>query len=116
MRAEVEEALEWQVLLLDLTNHLLRQALELSQRRHSQPAAVLDHLAQVERLVSQTHPAAIQADLENSAHQSRRRLLHVHHVGHQRESLQFESADVSLQQAVYLNAENKTWAYTKANS
>lgn len=49
--AKVEEALEGQVLLLDLADHFLGEALELSQWRHAQPAAVLDHLAQVERLV-----------------------------------------------------------------
>lgn len=53
-------------------------------------------LAQVEGLVGQPGPAALQADLKQAAHQAARRLRHIHHVTAERQALQLEVADVRL--------------------
>ena len=88
MGIDVEQALERNIFLLDLANDFFGELLELAERRHAEPAAMADHLAVVESLVGELRPAAVETDLEDRAHQSASGLLHVDHVGHQRESVQ----------------------------
>ena len=89
-------------LFLEPAEHLWRHARELAQRALARPHAVRDLLAQRERLVGQARPAALEADLEQAAHQAARALRHVHHVAREREAVELQARHVRLQQHVDL--------------
>lgn len=73
-----------------------RQTLELPQGRLAAPHAMVDHLAQRQRLVGQAGPPALQADLKQAAHKAPRALRDIDHVRGQRQALELQGADVGL--------------------
>ena len=90
LRLEVIEALPREVLLLNLLDDVLGDAVELAERRLAQPHPAVDHLAEVEDAVGQRRPPALQHDLVEASHQPRRRLRDVHHVGEEREAVELQ--------------------------
>mmetsp|Transcript_62196 Transcript_62196/g.148188 ORF Transcript_62196/g.148188 Transcript_62196/m.148188 type:complete len:1090 (-) Transcript_62196:715-3984(-) len=90
------------VLLLQLLHHLLGDLLELAQRHHRPPHALVHHLAEVEALERERGPPPPQHDLVQRTEQTPSRLGDVDHVGHQRESVQLQLRDVRLEEHVDL--------------
>mmetsp|Transcript_70197 Transcript_70197/g.198108 ORF Transcript_70197/g.198108 Transcript_70197/m.198108 type:complete len:1103 (-) Transcript_70197:287-3595(-) len=87
---EVVVALPREVLLLDLVQDLFVQTLEVPQWCLRAPHPLVDHLAPIERPQRQCGPAAPQANLKDCTHDPPCRLLHIHHVGEQCETVEFQ--------------------------
>jgi len=104
VRLHVVEALPRNAALLDLAHHVLGDLLELAQRAHALPHALVDHLGQVERLVGELCPAAVQRDLVHGADEAVGRLRDVDHVGHQSKSVELQLRYVGLEQDIDLGA------------
>mmetsp|Transcript_42551 Transcript_42551/g.71012 ORF Transcript_42551/g.71012 Transcript_42551/m.71012 type:complete len:200 (-) Transcript_42551:3441-4040(-) len=102
LRGQVVVALPRQVFLLYLLQDLGGNALELAERGLAPPHALVDHLAEAERLVRQLRPPALEHDLVQRPHEAARALRDVHHVRQQRQPVQLQVGDVRLQQHVYL--------------
>mmetsp|Transcript_112262 Transcript_112262/g.317543 ORF Transcript_112262/g.317543 Transcript_112262/m.317543 type:complete len:283 (+) Transcript_112262:3048-3896(+) len=102
LRGEVVVALPGEVLLLDLAQDVLGQALEVPEGRLRAPHALVDHLAPGQGAQCQGSPAAAQADLKDGAHDATGGLLHVDHVREQCEAVELELRDVGLEQHVDL--------------
>ena len=68
------------LLFLDLPQHLLGYALELTQRRHRVPLAPLNHLAGTQQGLAHLSPASLHADLKEATEDATRTLSHVDHV------------------------------------
>jgi hypothetical protein len=94
-----------QLLLLHPLQQVARDPRELPEGRLAAPHAPVDHLAQVERLVGQLRPAALEDDLKDGAQEPAGGLGHEDHVGGEAQALQLELADVGLQQHVDLREE-----------
>ena len=71
LRLQVVESLPREVLPLDLLDNVLRDALELSERRLAQPHPPVDHLAEAEHAVGERRPPALEHNLVEAAHQPR---------------------------------------------
>mmetsp|Transcript_89753 Transcript_89753/g.214515 ORF Transcript_89753/g.214515 Transcript_89753/m.214515 type:complete len:260 (-) Transcript_89753:2928-3707(-) len=99
---QVVVSLPGEVLLFHLSQNVFCQSLEVAQGSLTRPHPLVDHLAPVEGSQRQSRPASPQADLEDGTHNSAGRLLDIHHVGHQRKSLQLQLGNVGLQQDIHL--------------
>mmetsp|Transcript_19882 Transcript_19882/g.59474 ORF Transcript_19882/g.59474 Transcript_19882/m.59474 type:complete len:1131 (-) Transcript_19882:1421-4813(-) len=99
---EVVIPLPREVLLLDFSQDVLGQALEVPQGRLRAPHALVDHLAPVQRAQSERRPTTAQTDLEDRAHDAARRLLHVNHVRQEGEAIKLQFGNVRLEEHVHL--------------
>mmetsp|Transcript_46130 Transcript_46130/g.103670 ORF Transcript_46130/g.103670 Transcript_46130/m.103670 type:complete len:222 (+) Transcript_46130:2760-3425(+) len=99
---QVVVALPRKILLLNLPEDILCQALEVSQRSLASPHSLVDHLAPVQSPKRQRSPSSSQANLKDRAHDAPCRLLHIDHVGHQCETIQLQLRNVGLQKHVDL--------------
>mmetsp|Transcript_97493 Transcript_97493/g.173621 ORF Transcript_97493/g.173621 Transcript_97493/m.173621 type:complete len:371 (+) Transcript_97493:1300-2412(+) len=99
---EVVVSLPGKVLLLDLSQDILGQALEVAQGSLGTPHPLVNHLAPIESAQGKGCPATAQADLKDGSHDTPGRLLDVDHVRQQCETIQLELGDVCLQENVDL--------------
>ena len=73
---------------------LLRDALELPQRRHATPHLLLDHLATRQADLRRLRPTSLQEYLKQAPHDTSRRLRDENHVRVQGVARQVEARDV----------------------
>mmetsp|Transcript_57678 Transcript_57678/g.103594 ORF Transcript_57678/g.103594 Transcript_57678/m.103594 type:complete len:900 (+) Transcript_57678:1228-3927(+) len=99
---QIVVALPSKILLLDLAQDVLSQALEVAQRGLRAPHPLVNHLAPVQGPQGKGGPTSTKTDLENGAHDSASGLLNIHHVGEKRVALQLELGDVGLKEHVHL--------------
>ena len=78
---QVIEALPGEVLLLDLFDNVLWDALELTKRRLREPHAAVDHLAEAQHTLCERGPSAFEHNLVEASHQPRGRLRDIETVG-----------------------------------
>ena len=91
-----------ELLALGFANNLGGESLELTQRGHSTPHLLLNHLAHVQSCPRWNCPAPLQTDLENGSEDTAGGLLDVDHVSDESETLELETRDVGLQEDVDL--------------
>mmetsp|Transcript_75394 Transcript_75394/g.157135 ORF Transcript_75394/g.157135 Transcript_75394/m.157135 type:complete len:1109 (+) Transcript_75394:119-3445(+) len=84
---QIVVSLPREVLLLDLPEDILGQALEVSEGRLGGPHPLVDHLAPVQSPERERSPASAKANLEDGSHDSAGGLLHVDHVGKEGETV-----------------------------
>ena len=89
--------------------HLDGRAAELAQRRLAAPHALVDHFAQRQRAVGQPRPTALEAQLEQAAHQAAGALGDVHHVRRQRQPVQLQPRDIRLGQGAVEGEADMVW-------
>ena len=102
LRREVVVSLPRQILALNLDEDIVRNTLELTQRRLAAPRPPRRHLAQRQSLIRELRPTALENNLKDAPQDAPRRLRDVHHVSHEREAFELHAADVSLKQDVDL--------------
>ena len=90
------------LLLLDLPEYFLRDAMILPQRSHGAPLSSLHHFARVEQGLGHLCPATLDAYVEEATEYSPCTLSNVYHVGIQVIPLELEAGNVCLQEDVDL--------------